>query len=643
MENKELLTSVIMLESIWQAKKMDLIDLITPLVEYEVAKCTPINTQVNTDKLLECMREKYGFSDMPESVLIKVFGRKKNVFNKYDHKYYLVGDLSTIAEKMETKHKQCLISIENIGTKLAEYLNSHCEAKESFNQNSAIEALHQFFIKYAINIGIDNLEVFGPKYSATRKNYFIAEFIISNKEKKTAIYDSIIELLKGFFLKTAIYYQPENKNIISAQYSKISFYYDTSVILSILGYQSEELRKSAIELHEKIKSLGARTCVFKQTVDEVRSVLTAYKYSKENKADTGFYTLDSLDEKGYLSSDVERLISVLENSISRFCSIEDIPSYKVDSDQCVDCSNVLSENDIKNYIKERAEHYKDSSLEHDITVLHAIHRLRDDTSLSEIERSKAIFVTNNGLLTRSFNTYYRTKINNSSFPLIMTSFELSALTWVKAGTIGTLPEKQLLVNSYIATQPTPELMEVFKNLLYKMEQEKEISSEEAMALKTERYIQRELLLSSNGDINAVNEELVLNFRDKLKETYTKEYRQEEENKQKTEHENKVKTIKKDGKIFAEERGNRLFKKIKILVKTVEITIACFTTCFFVIDFLKDKKLSWISIPFLLISIFSFIDFITIKHSFINKFLQKKQFNFEARVCEKYVQDILKYM
>ena len=43
---------------------------------------------------------------------------------------------------------------------------------------------------------------------------------------------------------------------------------------------------------------------------------------------------------------------------------------------------------------------------------------------------------------------------------VITSFDLSAIAWVKGGEVrANIPERQLLTNSYTAMQPAPEIIE----------------------------------------------------------------------------------------------------------------------------------------------------------------------------------------
>lgn len=56
--------------------------------------------------------------------------------------------------------------------------------------------------------------------------------------------------------------QPENGNLRSANYRNVDSYYDTPILLNILGYQSEEEKKAANLLHEQLRKQKANFCFF---------------------------------------------------------------------------------------------------------------------------------------------------------------------------------------------------------------------------------------------------------------------------------------------------------------------------------------------------------------------------------------------
>jgi hypothetical protein len=104
----------------------------------------------------------------------------------------------------------------------------------------------------------------------------------------------------------------------------------------------------------------------------------------------------------------------------------------------------------------------------------------------EIEKCKAIFVTTNVDFTNAFNSFYRENFGGDRVMPVITSFDLSAIAWVKGGEVrADIPERQLLTNSYIAMQPAPEIIEKCRVILGQLEIEGKITKEETVLLRAD--------------------------------------------------------------------------------------------------------------------------------------------------------------
>lgn len=82
------LTGAAMLESIWEARQSDLLDLITPFVLYAIATKTSPGSTVDIHFAAKYVRENYGYTDIPESVIKKILNRNpQGSFKRCDGDY----------------------------------------------------------------------------------------------------------------------------------------------------------------------------------------------------------------------------------------------------------------------------------------------------------------------------------------------------------------------------------------------------------------------------------------------------------------------------------------------------------------------------------------------------------------------------
>ena len=506
MNANQTMMSAAMLEAMWGNRRKDMLDLITPFIMYEVALKTSPGEVIDIQEVQRGVQNRRGYSDMPESIVRKVLARRPfSAVIRKNRKFYLASPIDEFISKMEDKEKECDKYLHILGSNLADYLNEHCRRNQHFTEENAIDCLHIFFSRYGLQVGTDDLASAHILPKEYETDYYIARFIFECKDVNNEAYQYLKDLIKGYFLRLALYIQPENGEIKSLYYSKVTFFYATSFLLDFLRYSGKERENNARLLHDKLKQQKGSFCYFPHTKQEVVDILYAYKCSLHLRSTSmSFRTLEGLNARNYNSSDVDREIYLLESSLQRFNIVEqDVPAYDTKSDGTVDKDKILAEAEIKQYIRDNTSHYTNENLENDVKSALAIHRLRGDNPSCEIEKCRYIFVTNNYDFTRLFNKYYKSNINANTFQLIISESDLSAITWLKCGEIEKLPETELLKNAYCALQPIPEIMKKVEEILQKLKSSGQLTAEQVVALRASRVFQNEIWINSFGETDSV--------------------------------------------------------------------------------------------------------------------------------------------
>ena len=108
MNNIILTTSAVMMETMWEEKRKDLLDLITPFVLYSIAQKTSIGGEIKIDYIVQSMGDFYGYKDIPESVIKKILNRNpKKCIKRERNKYFLIKDLGEFADNFDKRRKEC--------------------------------------------------------------------------------------------------------------------------------------------------------------------------------------------------------------------------------------------------------------------------------------------------------------------------------------------------------------------------------------------------------------------------------------------------------------------------------------------------------------------------------------------------------
>lgn len=522
MNNGQALVSAAILEAIWCSRKKDMIDLITPFIVYAVAKKTSPGEPIDITAVQEYVQTNNAYPNLPQSIIKAVLARNPNsAIEKRDKLFYLSKPLDDEIYRMDQRERACKEHISKIGEKLSEYLSNHCKKCRHVSQENAIDKLHSFFSRYGLEVGTENLASVQIRPEEYESDYYIARFIFECKDLNDPLYDSIIDLVEGYLLRLAIYIQPENGNIQSASFTNTSFILDTPILLSILGYLGEERKNNAESLVNLLSQQHAKLYYFPHIKREIIDVLTAYKYSLiSGKVSAGGRTLQGLDLRGFNISDVEREIQLFPSTLESFYNITEhsMPAYATKEDDTVDESQVLGEEQIKQYIRENTAHYRDDNLSNDIESVLAIHKLRAGRTSRNIESCHYVFVTNNVDFIHAFNKYYRDNVENETFQLVISLNALSAIAWIKCGEVGNLSETELLKNAYCAMQPIPEIMEKIEEVLSKLRESGSISFEQVAALRASRVFQNDLWINSFGNLEEINEVSVRSAQKKYEES-----------------------------------------------------------------------------------------------------------------------------
>lgn len=525
MRNKQALISAALLEAIWSSRKKDMIDLITPFILYAVAKKTSPGEAVDTKVVQKYVQEHYAYPDLPESIVKSALSRNPlSAFERREKLFYLKKPIDDEINRMNQRERECNDNISLIGNKLSSYLVSHCRKNKAVSIEDATNKLHMFFARYGLEIGTDTLDGVEIKPNEYEIDYYIARFIFECKDADSQLYSRIIDLVKGYFLRLAIYIQPNNGNIQSASFANTSFVLDTPVLIDLLGYKGTERENSALSLYKMLKRQNATLFYLPNIKQEMINILTAYKYSLiPGNYTEGLKTLEGLNSRSYDTSDVEREILILESKLESIFGIKkrEMPAYATKSDHTVDESQVLGEAEIKQYIRDNTAHYTDENLESDVASVMAIHKFRQGIISNNIESSGYVFVTNNADFVQTFNKYYRENVEKETFQLAITVNSLSAITWIKNGEVENLSETALLKNAYCAMQPIPEMLNKLEEVLNKMKDSGQIMPEQVVALRASRVFQNDLWRSSFGDLSAINEYSVGEAQKKYEDTLLK--------------------------------------------------------------------------------------------------------------------------
>ncbi|MFH1913043.1 MAG: hypothetical protein ABIK45_02050 [Pseudomonadota bacterium] len=141
--------------------------------------------------------------------------------------------------------------------------------------------------------------------------------------------------------------------------------------------------------------------------------------------------------------------------------------------------------------------------------MRSIYVLRGHDSPRTIEKSKAVFVTNNGGFASAAYSYDQRVDQSRNVSTVITDFSLANMAWLKAPLgASTLPMEEVFAFSYAALRPSESLLDSFMNELDKLERLGKINTRDHQLLRGSVLAQDELVNLTLGEEEALTEQTV---------------------------------------------------------------------------------------------------------------------------------------
>ena len=561
MENKNVLTNSAILTAIWDETQKDNLELIKPFVEYLIGENYKIGDKIDNKKVIRQMDEKFSFSKFPETILIKVYVRLKNVVERKNGEYYLKKDISTNCQKFKERQ----IKLQEESSKVIDALKSYLmEINPKYKNIDSHETtiLFTMFLEKMGFLTIDNIKELENKenYKKDQNNFYIAKFIINEFENETIISEYIEKIISGFMLANAIYMQVDSDTKESLK--KVDIYLDAPLLLNVLNFKTSSQNESGDLLMQLLKDKKANIYCFRHNYDEVYSILDNYK---NNLSCIREKTLEQLDLDRYTKSDVDRLMSGLEMMLNNHgIIVKETPEYVKN-----EYEGIIDEKRLTDFLLENYAENKDKIegvVERDVKSIASIGRIRKDRIYKKIEDCKAIFVTTNyNLVEYSGKCLEQKKYEEIGF--LITDVELITILWLKSFKANPdLPKLKLIENARTSLEVTSSMMKRVKDVLEKMEKEGTINQADVVSSNIQElnYYKREIMESIDGDEENINEKTILGLIDKENIRLRQELSMEREKLEQISKENeKEKAGKEEFKQYVRESCR---KKASVIIK-----------------------------------------------------------------------------
>ena len=525
---KNAIISLAMLYALWQTKRSDLLDLIRPFVLYAVGVTTKVGDIIDVEGICRYMESEFGYQSFQCAVVERILLRETSdaikqesrIIKKENRKFILIASLSTQVENFNSKRLVCKEHSDAVTTALAGYLNHNRACRrDNYTSSEAEVFLLSFFERQGGSIVLSADDLRQISFKNSELDFFIGKFILEENEKRSSLMDYIVELVKGYFVTTALYLQAENLDVTHASFSNVIFYLDTRLLLALLGFKSSQENESVQEMVKSLQRNGAKLACFSYNIEEVENILEAYKQSTVSpRRYPATITLEFFDERGasytHVDAAQKAFIQKLRNFQVNEISFEAALINAGVKDQA---TGLLNDDELRNILLEMKPSYNVSTLPDDLAAINTVSRIRRGKRLPNIEKCKAVFVTSNPLLVSGTKQLLINHSEDVGFPLAITGNDLCVMAWLKDfERSNNLPKMRLLENVLAALTPSKELMDAYFDNVDYLEKQGDLSGDEAALLRMDQFAKKELMELTKGEKGNLSTAVVQTIRENIR-------------------------------------------------------------------------------------------------------------------------------
>lgn len=529
-----------------------------PLIVFSnyIIICLQKNEQkeLSLDEIKSKIVENFGLN-MPVHIL-KACCRMLEKENKIKRipkssKYLLIDDSFNL-EAFE-KQQEDLLSKEK--TLISDLCNYVLDYNLSWDYKTAREHLTAFLFKDGNAVSIfsgNNIDVISWQ---DEKNippeWYVGKYITFLLEQKTITTNYLLDVVNGLMIYIGIYEIGDYQQDKEQKFRNTKFYFDTKLILRLMGFSWELEVQSAKELVDLItKEYGGEICVFDHTISEVEMALRNAAQCLKTNQEINDYELNIYAQLNDLTDFDFEIVAVSVREI-----IEEKLHFSIQED--IDWNNetvqidTLDWEELQKYIKSRHPHWKDKAIENDVRSISYINILRkSDYSVKYGGKKRLpVFVTSNFALVADMKNYIEkcgyddklgAKWNTRALPITTDNFLMCRLWMPKAKSLSSFPAMTLARNAYAAQQVNKAFFEKLRTSALKLRENQHIDAINIPKATSEK-LEEILIKNIAGDIDKITEDTLfasikeyskLENIDLIKESERKSKQIEEEQSQK---------------------------------------------------------------------------------------------------------------
>lgn len=328
------------------------------------------------------------------------------------------------------------------------------------------------------------------------KIILVSEFVKHIEQTSVEKFDAFMLLVQGHMLANALLC-PDLKHA-TKNYERVTFYFDTPILLQVLGLVGKEKKAVIDELIGLIKKLNGKIAYFSHTASELRNTIEKSADFIDLKEGRGSIVFEARNA-GTTRSDLILIAEKTEEILKeQGILVRDTPPYTPEWQ--------IDENAFEHILLDEINYVNLRAKTNDVNSVRSIYVLRAGASPKSLEQCKAVFVTGNSSFAQAAQDYGKSFEESKEISTVITDFSLSNISWLKAP-LGapSLPQKEVLAFAYAALCPSRDFWNKVLTETERLEEAGTITARDHQLIRSSPKALSELVKLTLGDESVLSE------------------------------------------------------------------------------------------------------------------------------------------
>jgi predicted transcriptional regulator len=475
----------------------DYLDYLAPYIIHILTQEEP-SASVTDDSIRKKIKEMFGFEIPSRTVQVLLKRLARSGMLTRANSIYTINHSSIPQDNIPQRKAEVDRHVSHVIEELIRYAKEHSGKiiTEEEAHSAVIASLENFSIQF-LRSYLQGTVLPALSSQADWEIVLVANFIkkiTSNPE----LFDSFEKIVEGHMFANALLC-PDLQEV-SDNFTKVTFYFDTSLLIELLGLGGKEKEDAVKELISLIHNLKGKVSYFAHTIEEVHNVLG---YASEHINDPSCTIPVVLASRKNRLQKAD-LILKKENAETTLSALGISKTAKPDYDQQSIRFNI-DEQKFEKILEEKVNYRHKGTAQYDVKSVRSIYVLRGGSTALSIEKSVAVFVSSNTKLAQASNDYEKEiEKNKHTIPSVITDFSLANIAWLKAPQgAPSLPRKEVLAFAYAASTPTQDFWKKVLTEAEKLEKEGRILPRDHQLLRSDSKVIDELMGLTLGEDSAL--------------------------------------------------------------------------------------------------------------------------------------------